>query len=326
MKKLVLITTGGTISSVYDPQKGYAPALGAEKLLGGKPLPIADTKVEVIPFAAILSFAMTPEMILRLVELAEEKAAQQDVSGVVISQGTAMLEESPYLADLFWQSDKPLVFTGAMLNGSESDWDGPRNIRNALITAASEEARGKGVLVCLGGEIHAAKEVLKTHKTSLSPLCSVNAGPLGLIVNDKAVIYRAPLKRISFAQKRVEPAVEIVKVAMGSSGVLVDALIKAGIRAIVLEALPGGGGVSQSIFDAVKRNRDKAVFIMCPRSPGGIAFSKAGGGIGPVDQRAIGVLSAGSLTSVKARIFLMAALPQVKDREELAELLYQTSM
>jgi len=76
MKKLVLITTGGTISSVYDPQKGYAPALGAEKLLGGKPLPIADTQVEVIPFAAILSFAMTPEMILSLVELAEEKAAQ----------------------------------------------------------------------------------------------------------------------------------------------------------------------------------------------------------------------------------------------------------
>lgn len=326
MKKLVLITTGGTISSVYDPQKGYAPALDADRLLGGKPLPIPDAQVETVPFAAILSFAMTPEMVLRLVELAEEKAADPDVAGIVISQGTAMLEESPYLADLFWRSEKPLVFTGAMLNGSEPDWDGPRNIRNALITAASEDARGKGVLVCLGGEIHAAKEVLKIHKTSLNPLCSVNAGPLGMIVNDRAAIYRAPLKRTVFAQKRVETAVEIVKVAMGSSGVLVDAMIHAGMKAIVLEALPGGGGVSPQVFESVKRNKDKAIFVMCPRSPGGITVSKAGGGIGPVDQRTIGVLLAGGLTSVKARIFLMAALPQVKDSNEMAKLLDQTSM
>lgn len=326
MKKLILITTGGTIASVYDPKKGYAPALDAGKLLGGKTLPYADVEVEVIPFAAILSFLMTPEMILDLVKLAEEKAADPSVLGIVVSQGTAMLEESPFLTDLFWRSEKPIVFTGAMLNGSESDWDGPRNIRNALITAGSERARGKGALVCLGGEIHAARDVLKMSKTSLAPLCSVNAGPLGLIVNDKAVFYRAPLQRVSFEEKAIEPKVEIVKVAMGSSGLLVDALVEAGMKAIVIEALPGGGGVSASVFEAIRRNSDKAIFVMCPRSPGGISVSKAGGGTGPVDQRAIGVLTAGDLTSAKTRIFLIAALPHVKSKEELAELLEKACM
>lgn len=326
-KKLLLVTTGGTISSRYDPAKGYSPvkgsdpALSAQALLGGAPLPLPGVEVEVWSFSSILSFSFTPEMVLELVEGVCKRIQGEEWLGAVVSQGTAMLEETPYLADLFWWDERPLVFTGAMFNGSEPDWDGPRNIKNALIAAASPQSRNKGALVCLGGEIHAARDVLKIHKTSLSPLCSPVCGPLGLVVNgEKAVYYRSPLRRYMFEERKIDPAVEIVKVAMGTDGAMIDALVALGKKAIVLEALPGGGGVTPSVYEAVKRNVDKAVFVMCPRSPLGSAVSKAGGGCGPVDLRKLGVITAGDFTSVKARVFLMAALPYAASRQELASL------
>ena len=321
-KKLLLVTTGGTISSRYDPANGYSPALSAEALLGGGPSPLPDVEVEVWPFSSVLSFAFTPEMLLELVAGVCERIKGPEWLGVVVSQGTAMLEETPYLADLFWWEERPIVFTGAMLNGSEPDWDGPRNIKNAMLAAASPQSRGKGALVCLGGEIHAARDVLKISKTSLAPLCSPVCGPLGLVVNgSEAVYYRAPLRRYMFEKRALETAVEIVKVTLGSDGKIIDAMVALGRKAIVLEALPGGGGVTPAVFEAVKRNADKAIFVMCPRSPLGSAVSKAGGGCGPVDLRKLGVLTAGDFTSVKARLLLMAALPNVAGREELAALL-----
>src|SRR5688572_2801037 len=73
------------------------------------------------------------------------------VTGIVVTHGTATLEETAYLVDLTMQTDVPIVITGAQRNFDETDADGPRNLLYAVMTASAPEARNRGVLVALGG-------------------------------------------------------------------------------------------------------------------------------------------------------------------------------
>ena len=323
--KVLLISTGGTISSRYDPAKGYSPALTGSDFLADFPALGELADIEIVQPCNVLSFALSPATVMHIAETAKQKVIHEGFVGVVVTQGTATLEESSYLADLLWDIDAPLVFTGSMLNSSERDWDGPRNIMNSIIVASSTEARLKGVMICLGGEVHAARDATKIHKTSLAPLVSLNTGPLGMVINKSEVVFhRTPLRRKTFEAETLEPAIDIIKVGIGDDSRLLDASIASGARAIVLEAFPGGGGVTPEIMAAVKRGRARDfIFVMAPRSPVGSTLSGASGGCGPFDLRQCGVITAGDLTAIKARIVLMVALPLTGDVEQIRNIFHE---
>src|SRR5699024_9996885 len=109
-------------------------------------------EVEFYDYCQVLSFSLTPNTILELMKFIKRKLKKESYHGIVITQGTATLEETAYLADLIWDEESPIVFTGAMINASEVDTDGPRNVFNSIIVAAGKESKGKGVLVCMAGE------------------------------------------------------------------------------------------------------------------------------------------------------------------------------
>lgn len=320
--KVLFVSTGGTISSRYEEGKGYSSFLKGDDILCELPEIHGAVEIESVQYCNVLSFALSPEIIMGIVTFVKQRLKDDDFLGAVIAQGTATMEEAAYLADLLWDQDKPLVFTGSMFNSSERDWDGPRNILNSILVASSPLAKNKGVMICLGGEIHAARDAVKMHKSSPVPIVSLNAGPLGMVVNKGSVIFnRIPLLRKCFSPADLETTVDIIKVALGSDARLINASIKTGAKAIVLEALPGGGGVTPQIMAAVKKARRKGfIFVMTPRSPLGSALSNASGGCGPWDLRQCGVITAGDLSSVKARVVLMVTLPLVRDLEELSQI------
>ena len=317
--KVLIISTGGTISSKYDNEKGYSPAVSVQELCSSLFGIENLAEIESIQFCNVLSFALEPNQILDLVNIIRAKIYEGDYAGVVITQGTATMEETSYLADLLWDIDQPLVFTGAMLNASERDWDGARNIFNSVLVAADPMAKNKGALVCMGGEIHAARDVSKVHKSSLNAFVSLNSGPLGMVSNNKVVFYRNPVLRKVFALvSRLETGTEIIKVSLGAGSKLIDLLVANDYKGIVLEGFPGGGGVTPEIMNSVIKAQDKGVvFVLTPRSPMGSVVSRASGGCGPWDLRQCGVINGGDLTSVKARILLMVALPLVSSKAEL---------
>lgn len=320
--KVLIVSTGGTISSKYDNEKGYSPAVTAEELSSSLPGIDKFSDIESMQFCNVLSFALEPNQILELVNIIKAKLASEDYTGAVVTQGTATMEETSYLADLMWDVEKPLVFTGAMLNASERDSDGPRNIINSVLTAVEPMSKNKGVLVCMAGEIHAARDVSKIHKSSLNTFVSLNSGPLGVVSNSKVIFYRNPTLRKVFAPvDRLETNIEIIKVSLGSSSKLLDILISNEYKGIILEGFPGGGGVTPEIMNSVKAaQHKKIVFILTSRSPMGTSLSRASGGCGPWDLRQCGVINGGDLTSVKARILLMVALPLVNSKLELEEI------
>lgn len=86
-------------------------------------------------------------------------AEHPDLSGIVVVHGTATLEETAYALNLTAKVSVPIVVVGSQRPASALSTDAGRNLVNAVRVAASPEARGLGVLVCLNDEIHAAREV-----------------------------------------------------------------------------------------------------------------------------------------------------------------------
>lgn len=305
--RVLVVATGGTIASQYDAAGAYAPCLSGEKLLSVFPGTRQLASFTIRQPCNVLSFALNPATVAQLTAELQETLNAEDYAGALWIQGTATIEETAFLADLLWDCDKPLVFTGSMFNSSEPDWDGPRNIHQAALTAVAAESRGKGVLVCLAGEIHAARDVVKAHKTSLTTFVSPNGGALGLIAGNERVCFtRTPARRRCYAPGGLDSRIDIIKASLGGDGRLIAASAASGARGIVLECMPGGGGIPPAMMEQVRLLRQQGfTFVMAPRSLLGLSTLRTGSGSGPFDLLLCGVISAGDLGSPKARILLM---------------------
>ena len=135
MKKVVLVSTGGTIASRVNKAQGSVTvtASGAE-LMGLLHEPLPGIEIEIDEFCNIGSFNIDLALSFDLALRIEKHLARQDVSGVVVTHGTDTMEESAFLADLVVDSEKPFVFTGAQRHAGEPDTDGPRNLADAILT------------------------------------------------------------------------------------------------------------------------------------------------------------------------------------------------
>ena len=103
------------------------------------------------------------------------------MAGVIVSHGTDTLEETAFWLDVTVQSPKPVVLIGAQRNASASDFDGPRNLLNAVRIAADAGARGKGVMLAMNNQINAAREVTKTSNWRMQTFRTADFGVLGKV-------------------------------------------------------------------------------------------------------------------------------------------------
>jgi L-asparaginase len=313
-----IIFTGGTIASTVDPATGKAvPAKSADELLSAVPglADFADVSFE--QYSNVSGNTLSLE---DLFAIAHRACAllREEIAGVVVAQGTATIEESSYYADLLLESPKPVVYTGAMYMASEPDTDGPRNIRDAVRVAADPEACGKGAMVCLSGEIHAARDATKTHSTQPNTFSSYEHGILGSVDADRVVLYRQPLLRRTFDVDHIEPKVDLIKVVAGMDGRFVRFSVENEAAAIVIEGLPGTGGVTVPVIEAVRDAIAKGTpVVVTTRCDSGRVLPVYGGGPGSKDMAEAGCIMAGDLSPAKARILLTVALAETRDVEEL---------
>lgn len=317
---IVVVFTGGTISMRYDAAAGGAiPALAGRDILELVPQLREIADLEVDEFGAFPGPHMTAERMWQLRSRIAEHAARTEVEGVVITHGTDSLEETAYLMARSFAGVKPIVFTGAMRTASDLGWDGPANLGAAVRVAASDEAKGFGVLVVMADRIFAGLDVTKAHTHMLDAFESPGLGPLG-VVDDGRVIFR---RAIPSPCEVLDPSglagpVDIVYAYAGADSRLLDAARGEGCGIVV--AGMGRGNVPPAMVPGIERwLGDKKPVVIASRALRGRVgrtYGYPGGGRRLHD---LGCIFAGSRRPQQARIDLMLALGAAVDVREYFE-------
>ena len=312
-KKILIITTGGTIAMNYNADKGMVPSDDLVSFLQSFPQLMDVADIEVFEFANVPSPFMTPESMFRLAKLVDLKIVDYD--GVVITHGTDTLEETSYMLDLVLTTRKPVVFTAAMRAGSDLGLDGPRNIVGAVRVACHQDSIDKGVLVVMNDDILPARDVVKTDTGKLDSFVCVDYGILGIVDPDRIVYHRQVMKRDCVWTDKIETSVDLIKVVSGMSDAYIRSSIERGVRAIVIEAF-GRGNVPPEILPAIKDaiSADIIVVIVSKAHSGRVLpeYGYEGGGRSLMEA---GAIMGGDMRGHKARIKLMTMFGKYEETE-----------
>jgi len=260
---------------------------------------------------------MTPNEMLQLQVMIDEKVKNDNIQGVVITHGTDTLEETAYFLDLTVQADVPIVVTGAMRSSNELGADGLYNFLSAVKVASSEEAKGKGVLVVLNDEIHCATNVTKTHTSNVATFQSPQYGPIGMVTKRGVVFHHALVHYEKYAVTQITKNVVILKAYAGMDETLLAAIEQLPVDGIIIEAL-GQGNLPPRTLAALQRLIDKDIpVVLVSRCFNGIVqdvYSYEGGG---KQLKNMGVIFTYGLNAQKARIKLLVAQEVTKEQTEI---------
>ena len=245
-------------------------------------------------------------------------ANDPSVAGVVVTHGTSTLEETAYFLNLTVKYDRPVIVVGSMRPSTAISADGPLNLLNAIRTAISSEARGKGVLVVMNDEINAARDVTKTNTYRVETFRSPDLGYLGYVDEDKVSFYRASTRRHTFNSEfdvsniREFPKVDILYSYVEPNVAMIHALQMNGVRGIVF-AGTGAGGLSdleQDTMKAILSSGTKSVVVRSSRTGTGRVIARK-------EYDELGYVAADNLNPQKSRILLMLALTRTNDLSEI---------
>ncbi|MBO8154932.1 MAG: asparaginase [Bacillaceae bacterium] len=251
MKKVVLLTTGGTIASAPNQESGKltSGALSGEELASLCDLP-DDIDIRVESVFQKPSMHITLDNLIYLKERIEHHFQAKDVDGVVVTHGTDTLEETAYFLDLTVQDDRPVIVTGSQRSPGDLGSDVYINLRHAIYSACSRDLRGIGTVVVFNERIFAAKYVKKEHASNIQGFNSFGFGYLGIIDNDEVFVYQKPVKREIFSIKKRLPRVDIIKCYLNADGTFIKAARENGAEGIILEGV-GRGQVSPQMMDEI---------------------------------------------------------------------------
>jgi len=309
VKNILIIFTGGTFSMKIDKKTNSAvPYYHGKELL--KIIPEADKKanISVYEFGNYPGPHMTPELMLELSEIVKKYIKKKEIDGIIVTHGTDTLEETAYFLDLTVKTEKPIVVIGAMKTSSEPDWDGPKNLLDAISIINNPNSRGMGVLVCLNGEINAASEVTKTHTEDIETFRSLDFGALGFVENDRVIFNRLPRKLETFETKKINSNVDLIKVYAGMNEKFFKYSADSGTAGLVVEAM-GVGNVPPKAFDGIKYVIEKGIpVVLVSRCPAGETLDIYGYEGAGKWLKKLGVIFADYLNGQKARIKLIVCL------------------
>ena len=171
------------------------------------------------------------DILLKLAKRINELAPNNDVDGFVITHGTDTMEESAYFLNLTVKTNKPVVMVGSMRPSTAVSADGPLNLYNAVAVAADPNAEGRGVLVVMNDQIHAAHSLTKTSTTAVETFMSPLRGVVGIASYGKNEFYNTPIwkhttqSEFDISNVTKLPRVDVIFADVDMSPDLIDASV-----------------------------------------------------------------------------------------------------
>jgi L-asparaginase len=324
LPNIVILATGGTIAGAGASATGSAYTSGQvkiEAMIDAVPniRKLANLRGEQV--ANVGSQDMSVKVWLDVANRINELLKSNDVDGIVITHGTDTQEETAYFLNLVVKSDKPVVLTGSMRPSTALSADGPLNMYNAVALAANKDAKGYGVMVVMNDDIHAAKDVKKMISTPVHTFQSPQEGLIGTVIFGEVLFFHKPSGRhttnseFSVDGIKTLPRVDIIYGCADMSTDLIDIMVKAGAKGIVIAGV-GDGNMNAGTLEAMKKATKSGIpVVRATRVPIGAVLIK-----GEVVDTDYGSVSSDELNPQKARILLMLALSKNRSRDDLQRL------
>ena len=311
---VLVIGTGGTIGSSGDYWTGTPTRVPIEQLVRVPGIDsVAMLRSE--QFWNIASGAIGPsrwlELSRHIIDLLRDRP---ELAGIVVTHGTDTMEETAYFLDLTLPGDRPVIVTGAMRPSDMAGADGPANLTSSVRAAVDPRARGRGAMVVMDDRLFAARDVSKTNSTRVESFQAPERAPIAIIDPDGLYYRQASPGRtrpvFDLGAVRELPRVDIVYSYGGADSVIIDAVVAAGVRGIVIAGV-GRGGLAPGQSEALRRARAKGVVV--------VISTRTGSGRVPV-TRNDGMVGSGDLNPQKARVLLTLALSRSVDVVEIAQM------
>ncbi len=304
-----ILFTGGTISMQHDAARGgHVPTLGGAALLALAPDVAAIAPVEVEDFAKLPAVQQSLEWLSSLQRRVAELAADPAITGIVVTHGTDTLEEPAYLLARTVAGDTPIVLTGAMRTAGEPDWDGTRNLTDAVRVAADPASRGRGALVVFHGRILPGLGACKRHAMALDAFTAPHLGDEGQVIDGGVTFFRpAAERRTAVLSAGLHARVPVVYSMTADDGELLRSAAERADGIVVVGAGSGNlpPALAEAAFAVMETGRPVVLASRCLQGEVTPVYGFDGGSAVSVRR---GLVPAGPRTAQLARLELAIAI------------------
>ena len=319
-KKILLLTTGGTIASMpggegLEPHRSGVMERELEQLRTYYDITVQDVM-------CLDSSNITPEEWQQIARHIFENRIGFD--GIVVSHGTdTMAYSASAVTFMLPDIDLPVVFTGSQLPLADMLSDGPDNLRTAFAMAASGYP---GVFLAFDRKVMLGCRAVKVRASGFSAFESVNARYAAQVSNRGLVVDPEILPKQTGEAKLctdISRNVFLLKLTPGLNPAVFDMLAAMGYKGIVIEAF-GLGGVNvlqkglRGIRRAVEDGISVVVTTQCLYDSSDLRVYQVGNKL-----LELGVIQGRDMTSEAAMTKLMWAIGQGMDQTEIAQLFEQ---
>mgnify|MGYP000064702934 CR=1 FL=1 len=249
--RVLIVGVGGTIASIATSE-GIAPRLGAEmilrKALRGR-LP-EGVEVEFLDLLRIDSSLMHPEDWIKIARVIYENYRSYD-SFLILHGTDTMAYTAAALAFSLRGLNKPVVLTGSMRTLDEEGTDVPKNLWDSLVFSREAPKLGlSGVYVVFHGKVILGVRASKVNSIDPDAFASVNYPYVAYVRDEEVSVQHIPRRQIEEALRLevgFETSIAVIKVFPGVREDLIEALISAGVRGLVVESY-GLGGLPEELI------------------------------------------------------------------------------
>lgn len=330
MKHILIIYTGGTIGMVNDPETGVLKPLDFEQIIKNVPdLARLNCQLKFHSFDAIIdSSNMNPAIWTELARIIEQQ--YEEVDGFVILHGSdTMAFSASALSFMFENLSKPIVFTGSQLPISAIRSDARENLITALeITLATHGGKALVPEVCIyfDYKLFRGNRSFKYNSSKFEAFRSPNYPVMAesgvhLQFNENYIrkADSEPLK----VHKNLATDIAVLKLYPGISPKVVETILEADVRAIIMETFGAGNTTTDAWFIDLLKNTISKGKVILDISQCKVGTVELGRYETSRQLKEMGVATGYDMTFEAAITKTMFVLGQENDPKEIVRLLEQ---